>query len=90
MTVGFISELAQRLGPSNFEESKRTIHLLAPVSRSPSPNHVRTPWTSAVSVKALTDPFPCRLAEVALVLATDKLGYKNPVILIELLLKIGR
>ncbi len=74
MTVGFISELAQRLGPSNFEESKRTIHLLAPVSRSPSPNHVRTPWTSAVSVKALTDPFPCRLAEVALVLATDKLG----------------
>jgi len=51
MTVGFISELAQRLGPSNFEESKRTIHLLAPVSRSPSPNHVRTPWTSAVSVK---------------------------------------
>lgn len=43
MTVGFISELAQRLGPSNFEESKRTIHLLAPVSRSPSPNHVRTP-----------------------------------------------
>lgn len=83
MTVGFISELAQRLGPSNFEESKR-------MSRSPSPNHVRTPWTSAVSVKALTDPFPCRLAEVALVLATDKLGYKNPVILIELLLKIGR
>lgn len=76
MTVSFISEPPQRLGPSKFEESH--------MEWRPGRRHRKAFVTS----QSLVDPIPGGLVQPALVATRGDARYEKFVVLIERMLKI--